>query len=414
MVKRIIAIGFIFCCTAVAWLVLGATVKIRTHDQDKKLKDDVGQLWGVAQVQQAPAIYRIARETVAERTDEGKVVHRTVEKRYQIPLNSSRVETHLQLDHRRKGLLWYATYRVHFSATYTVANDADQPWDLLFDFALPAPEAVYDDFKIALGQEQIDHPSIASGHLQQSIHLAPGQEQRVQIAYKSRGLDEWWYSFGDEVNQVADFNLTMHTDFSTIDFPQHSISPTDKERTDSGWTLMWTYDKLLTGVDLGLSMPDKLNPGPWVSEVSFAAPVSLFLFFFLLFVFTTIKGIKIHPMNYFFIGAAFFSFHLLLAYLVDHISIHWAFFICSAISIFLVISYMRLVTGLRFALVEVGLSQFVYLVLFSYTFFFEGYTGLAITLLCIATLFAAMQFTGRVDWEAIFRQEPEKDITTMS
>jgi hypothetical protein len=42
-------------------------------------------------------------------------------------------------------------------------------------------------------------------------------------------------------------------------------------------------------------------------------------------------------MNYFFLAAAFFSFHLLLAYLVDHISIHMAFAVCSAVSVFLVV-----------------------------------------------------------------------------
>ena len=52
-----------------------------------------------------------------------------------------------------------------------------------------------------------------------------------------------------------------------------------------------------------------------------------------------------------------------------------------------------------------SLSQLVYQVLFSYTFFFEGYTGLAITILCVVTLFATMQFTGRLDWERIFRQD---------
>ena len=107
-------------------------------------------------------------------------------------------------------------------------------------------------------------------------------------------------------------------------------------------------------------------------------------------------------MNYFFIGAAFFSFHLLLAYLVDHISIHLAFWICSLVSIFLVVSYMRLVVGARLAFVEIALSQLVYLVFFSYTFFFKGYTGLAITILCICTLFVVMQFTGRVDWDKVF------------
>ena len=110
-------------------------------------------------------------------------------------------------------------------------------------------------------------------------------------------------------------------------------------------------------------------------------------------------------MHYFFVGAAFFSFHLLLAYLVDHLSIHASFAICSLVSLFLVVSYVRLVVGLRFALIRVGLAQVIYQVLFSCTFFFPGYTGLAITALSIVTLFAAMQFTGRVDWENLFRRD---------
>jgi hypothetical protein len=70
------------------------------------------------------------------------------------------------------------------------------------------------------------------------------------------------------------------------------------------------------------------------------------------------------------------------------------------------LSYLRLAVGNRFALIEAGILQFVYLVLFSYTFFFERFTGLAITVLCILTLFVVMQFTGRVDWDNLFRRGP--------
>jgi inner membrane protein involved in colicin E2 resistance len=119
-------------------------------------------------------------------------------------------------------------------------------------------------------------------------------------------------------------------------------------------------------------------------------------------VITTMREIDLHPMNYFFLAAAFFAFHLLLAYLVDHISIHAAFVICSAVSVFLVVSYLRLVVGLRFAAVEAGISQFIYLVLFSYAFFFKGFTGLAITIGSILTLFVVMQMTGRIKWSDKF------------
>jgi inner membrane protein involved in colicin E2 resistance len=110
------------------------------------------------------------------------------------------------------------------------------------------------------------------------------------------------------------------------------------------------------------------------------------------------RGIELHPMNYFFLAAAFFSFHLLLAYLVDHVSIHTGFAISSVVSVFLVISYLRLVVGTRFAAREAGLAQFIYLVMFSYAFFFKGFTGLAVTIGSILTLFVVMQITGRVRW----------------
>jgi inner membrane protein involved in colicin E2 resistance len=194
----------------------------------------------------------------------------------------------------------------------------------------------------------------------------------------------------------------MHTNFKGIDFPERTLSPTTKSETALGWDLKWTYKNLVSGYDIGMKMPEKLQPGPLAGKISLFAPVSLFFFFFLMFIITTVRGIDLHPMNYFFLAAAFFSFHLLLAYLVDHISIHLAFAICSLVSIFLVISYLRLVAGIRFAAVEAGLTQLVYLVFFSYAFFFKGFTGLAVTIGSIVTLFVVMQMTGRIKWEEKF------------
>src|SRR4030095_13073139 len=86
--------------------------------------------------------------------------------------------------------------------------------------------------------------------------------------------------------------------------------------------------------------------------------------------------------------------------------IHNSFVICSLVSVFLVVSYLRLVVNMRFALLEAAGAQFVFLVLFSYAFFFQGFTGLAITIGSIITLFVVMQVTGRVNWGEKFRQIP--------
>ena len=121
-----------------------------------------------------------------------------------------------------------------------------------------------------------------------------------------------------------------------------------------------------------------------------------------MFTITTMRNIDLHPVNYFFLATAFFAFHLLLAYLVDHISIHAAMIIASLVSIALVISYLRLVVNIRFAALEAGTAQCIYLIVFSYAFFWKGFTGLAITIVSVITLFVVMQATGRIRWSEKF------------
>ncbi len=192
--------------------------------------------------------------------------------------------------------------------------------------------------------------------------------------------------------------MVVKTDFGGFDFPENSLSPTEKHETPQGWELKWDYQNLVSGFNIALRMPQKLQPGPLAGRISYFAPVSLFFFFFLVFILSALRGIDLHPMNYFFLASAFFAFHLLLAYLCDHVSIHAAFVISSAVSVLLVVTYLRLVVNLRFALVDAGLAQLIYLVLFSYAFFFEGFTGLAVTIGAVLTLFVVMQMTGRIQW----------------
>ncbi len=409
MSKRIVPLVLIFICTSIAWVILGGANLGRTYSQDTKLKQQVGQLWGAPQRQAAPVVYYRTREEqkVVRTMDDGKNVTETsaVMVNHYLNLEASDIKADLKLSHRRKGLLWYSTYEVRFDGNYTIANSTSQPREVIFEYTFPSSDGIFDDFIISVGGRQLYDATPVGGKILARTELAPNDSTKVRVAYRSQGLDQWWYVFGADVSQVRNFSLAMSTDFKRVDFPENSISPTSKTRKGGGWELAWKYTSLISGIQIGIEMPKKLNPGPFVGKVSFFAPVSLFLFLFLMFIVTAIRGVRIHPMNYFFVCAAFFAFHLLLAYLVDHMDLHLAFAISSAVSVLLVVSYMRLVTGMRFALVEVGLSQLFYLVLFSYSFFLEGYTGLAVTIACVLTLFVLMQATGRLDWEKLAAQE---------
>jgi len=145
-----------------------------------------------------------------------------------------------------------------------------------------------------------------------------------------------------------------------------------------------------------------LQPGPLAERITLWAPLSLAFYVFAMIVITALRRIELHPLNYLFLAAAFFAFHLLFAYTVDRIRVEYAFALCSAVSLALTISYLRLVVGLRFAAVEAAAAQFFYLILFSLALFDEGYSGLAITIGAIVTLFVTMQLTGRIRWSERF------------
>ena len=407
MTNRLIAIIFIFASAVFGWMILGGITEYRTESQDKKLKKAVGQLWGKAQQQNAPLVFRSYKELeeVFEKDNiEPKYVTAIRKELRTDVLVKSDIDATLKLDHRKKGLIWYSTYRVDFDAEYVIRNTESVTRDFIFEYEFPTIDGIYDNFALAVDGEKVENLNPLAGFISEKMTLGANEEKIVSLNYSSQGLDEWWYVFGNNISQVKNVSITIHTNFDDIDFSEQSISPTIKTKTDNGWDLSWEYESLISGIQVGVVLPQKLNPGPFVSKISFFAPVSLFLFFFLLFIITLVKKIRIHPMNFFFLSASFFSFHLLMAYLVDLILLPVAFVISAAVSMGLVISYMRLVIGVKFALIEIGLSQFIYLVLFSSAFFLPGFTGLAITILCIVTLFALMQYTGRLDWAKLIAE----------
>jgi hypothetical protein len=403
--KRIFALVVIFVFATIAWAILGATIFTRTYGIDETLKSRVTSTWGDVQTQGPPtaSFERVTKEKQESLDDRGRPHIKIIEVKntLQLPLDSTRANVALNLEHRQKGLLWYSTYKVAFAGEYTFRNNSGEDQDVTFNFPLPAEQAMYDNVVFWLDGAPVEFKNTGSA-VQATERVAAGKTALLKTGYASQGMDRWNYKFSNEIAQVRDFQLTISTNFKDIDFPDNTLSPSQKRETEDGWQLEWNYKALLSGYQIGMIMPEKLQPGPLAGRISLFAPVSLFFFFFLVFIITTIRGVEIHPMNYFFLASAFFAFHLLMAYLVDHISIHQSFAISAIVSLALVISYMRLVAGPRFALVECGLAQLVYLVLFSYAFFFKGYTGLAVTIGSVLTLFVVMQMTGRIKWSEKF------------
>lgn len=389
--KRLFAIVVIFVLAAGAWLVLAGSVQIRSESSGERLGDAVGGLWGAPQTQVVPA-FSYGRGTASKPLD----------------VASSAITTDFKLNQRRKGLLWYATYVVDFRAAYTVKSpEATQAVDATMAFAFPDAGGTYDGFAVKVDGAEVP-VTYVDGTAYAHFKVLPGATASVATGYRTNGMDRWTYvPSPNGVGVVRDFKLAMKTDFDTIDYPADGVSPTSSARSAGGWDLIWSYDSVVSGRPIGLVMPVPPNPGPLVARITLFAPVSLLFFFAALILLTATKGVSLHPVHYGFLAAAFFAFDLLLAYLADQVDINVAFAIAAVTSVALVVGYLRVVVGRNRALLEIAISQFVFLVLFSYSFFFAGITGLAVTVGAVLTLAFFMAKTARLDWETVFpKKEP--------
>ena len=399
---RFFLIMVIFCAVSVAWLILGATLEYRTRDLTASLSEEINGLWGPeALVQKAPT----QLVEVVRKTDRGEV------REWGDPVDplESSVKADFRHNYRYKGLIWFSTYTVEFAASYTVEGRADGRSPERFVFALPGNAPAFENLAVTLDAEPCDMAEVKNGD-RLVVPLPQGAAKHVvAVTYRTQGRDRWLYDLGhgrEETAMVKKFALAATTDFAEIDYPKGSASPTPDpaRKTDGGMTAEWKFENRSTRQQIGIEMPQRANAGPIAGRMAFYAPVSLFFFFTVMFTTVVLRKIPLHPMHYLFISAGFFAFHILLAYLVDKIDIHYAFWICTATSVLLVVNYMWLVIGAKFAVVDVGLAQLVYLTGFSYAFFWTSWTGLTIVIVAVITLAVLMVMTARVDWDEVFRR----------
>ncbi len=385
-ILRLLAIGMITVCTAIAWFVLGSALNFRTNVSSGDMGNEVTDIWGPALEQKHPSAFYLSPSGAM-----GKVM---------LQPTKSKIDVTLDYDPKKKGLLWHRTYDVNFSAEYEIANPTPIAQTIYVEFPLPSDQASYEGFSFILDAEEPRQSAPKNGKITEAVVVPPKQSVPLKVTYRTRGMESWAYTFPKDsasASRVRLFELTMHTDFQEINFPKGTGSPTKREEVADSWTLQWDYPDVLSAPAIGMDMPKVLNAGPVAARISFFAPVSLVFFFTVLLIIGMLRGVNLHPMNYFFLAAGCFAFQLLFSYLVDQLELFPSFVIASIISLILVCGYVWAVAGTKMFLIAVP-AQFAYMVLFSYSFFYDGMTGLTLTIGAIVTLGLLMILTAKVNW----------------
>ena len=389
--KHYLAIAVVLIVTAAAWMTLGIALTQRTDTGSSSMGSSIASTWGPPLAQCHPTVYY-------ESPVEGE--------RHVIEPEASEIEIIVHSDPKTKGLRHYRTYTADFSGTYQLHNPTPITQTVHTLFRLPG-QTRYEQFSLSIGDKK-STKAPTDGQIIEATTLAPGEVQPLHVSYRTTGLDTWRYAF-QEAPRVRGFELTMTTDFDEIDFPSGTESPTAREPLEGGgWKLDWDYGDVIGAGAIGMAMPAVVNPGPVAARITFFAPFSLVFFFAVILIAAALRGIRLHAMNYLFLACGCFAFQLLFAYLVDLIPVHAAFAIAASVSLALVSGYLWLAAGFAFARIA-AIAQFAYMVLFSYSFFFPGTTGITLTVGAIITLAGLMAVTAKTDWETLFETQSTPD-----
>lgn len=417
LVLRIAAMLLIFLTATVGWMILGGTTSARSTESSMDMRNKVSGLWGDALHIKPPSL-TFAHAEPQKRTetwtdDKGRERERDVtvmvtERQAQLPASTT-VLMDIDDDIRRKGLVWFPLYDLSFDGQWTYHHTSPEAGTLEISWPFPTYDGFYDDFAVLVDGVEVD-AHVQSNAINLAVPVVHDQVLQLQIRFNSRGNEQLTYSPGDGVVEIEQFSLVMNTDFHDIDFPAGTLSPSDRQEEGDGWRIEWTFDRMLAGKGMGVVVPSPVQPGELVSSMAFSAPISLGLFMTWIFVLGLLKGIDVHPVNHAFLAAAFFAFHLLFAYSADILAVELAFALSAVVSMTLVLTYLVRVVSPRFAVVEAGIAQLIYLVGFALAHFWDGVTGLTLTVIGIGTLFALMQLTSHVRWSEVFASGRMKPV----
>jgi len=390
---------------AVGWMILGGTLEVRSDGAWSSGRASVEHLWGPAAVHGPPQVLTAEAPQPEERWESTEMQQPYPEPVVEpsglldedVRLVGSDVAVHLDHEQRQRGLNWFPTYEAAFDGTFTHRHVGDTAGTARFAIDLSRAGKGFDGFSVTRDGRPVDFDT-TGGQAAYDVALEPGEEVTHRVQFTTRGVETWSYDLTRGTGAVEHFQLALTTDFDAVDFPEGTLSPTEHADTGEGWRGEWRFSHLLSADDIAVELPRRLNPGPLAAKITFFGPVGLLFFFFVVAMVARVRAVSLHPMHYFFLGTGFFAFHLLFAYLVDQLPLVASFGLAAAVSVFLVLSYVRLVAGGRFAARVVAPAQLLYLVLFSASFFLDGMTGLAITVGAIGTLYVMMQMSARTRW----------------
>ncbi len=423
---KVLTIGFLILVLLIPLGMIKGTIADR--DQvSLAAKQDIQRTWGKSQLIAGPVL--VVPYDIVHIDDRGE---RTISKSqlYFLP-NELDIDAVIDSEVRYRGIHKVPVY----STLTTLSGTID--WPAVDDAGIDATNVHWASASIAVGIS--DARAIAeSPNLQlnnQTVPFVPGGQQIVGLPPLI--LAPIGKLIGDDFPETLAFSIKLRIkgsdalhflplgDTTTANMRSEWLSPSftgsylpdTRDVNDAGFTANWNISSI--GRALPSSWSARSRSAELASGSAFGVdlymPISVYrltlratsygilfvgLTFVVYFLFETVAGLRLHPLQYLMVGLANVLFYLLLVSFAEHIGFGLAYLLSSTASSALTVGYSLSILGGRargmvMAGILVVLYSFLYLTLNAETYaLLAGSLGLWVTLAMI------MYLTRRIDWFA--------------
>lgn len=436
--SNIIRIVILTCITLLLQIPIGMiehTIQQRSATKDEAVSE-VTQKWGQSQTLIGPMLIVPYNYTTID-ANNPKAAATVVRRQATFLPEHFHVKGQLATETRSRGIFDVPVYQ----GNIVLEGDFQQPD--LSAWHVPADQILWNEVKLIVGlsdaraiQEQVtmrwdDQPfELQAGTdrgavVDSGFHaLVPGKSNRsthpFTIPLRVNGSTSFFVAPLGKDSRIA-----LNSDWRDPSF-QGNWLPRTRNITDAGFTADWaipslgrnypqqwgydeSYAQVVRNSAVGVSLIHAVDPYR-MSERSVKYQILfLVLTFASIWLFEILANLKVHPMQYLFIGMSLCLFYLLELSLSEHIGFIPAYGVASTVVVLMVLAYARVVLRARSraALLGGGLA-----LLYGYLFTLlqeQSYSLLAGSIGLFIALGAVMYLTRNIDWFGIARAQKQDE-----
>jgi inner membrane protein len=432
---RVLVVGALVLALQIPILLIDGQIRARQATRDEAVAEVTGR-WGGEQRIAGPILRVPWRERREEHGPTGVTFERvTVHHALFLP-DELRVVSRAKGETRQRGIFDVPLYQadVELSGRFRAPDFGDwdvRPEDILWERAelllsVADPHALRAQPTITWGKASVPFepggPALGDGPPSLRARLPQPHESGTvafQVALRINGALRLAFAPLGESTQVELSSNWPHPSFEGRWLPvERTLAPNgfdarwEVSHLGRGYPQRWREGDVdlavLRGAELGVGFLAPVDPYRMAERSVKYELLFLALPYLAIWLFEVLAGLRVHPIQYLFVGAALCLFYLLQLSLAEHLGFQLAYVLAAIACATLITLYARAILGAgrRAAVLGglvAGLYAFLYLLLRD-----EDYALLLGTLGLFAALAVAMWLTRNVDWYALERAAPRR------